>query len=70
METPTPEQWVKWQAHKSNKDLVIEQEEKLEGLSEDEAMERQHDNEVEQMQDAVEKDLEKMEQDFGNAGNY
>jgi len=49
---------------------TISMEEKLEELSEDDAIEREHDKEVETDERAVDKDMERLEQDFGNAGNY
>lgn len=39
-------------------------------LNEDEAMEREHDREVEKDERAVERDLERLSDDFGNAGYY
>ena len=40
------------------------------GLTEDEAMEREHELEIEQMKDAEDKNLERLSDNFGNGGQY
>lgn len=53
------------------KKLEEEVEAKLEeGLTEDEAMERENQLEIDQMKDAEDKNLEKLSDNFGNGGQY
>lgn len=40
------------------------------GMSEDDAIEREHDREVEKEEQAVERDLERQENDFGGGAYY
>lgn len=40
------------------------------GLTEDDAMEREHELEIDQMKDAEDKNLERLSDNFGNGGQY